>query len=142
MLSYPFGANPVPGYRFIVFLDETVMGFQKVSGMKREVETESYQEGGLNTKLHVFPKRCGGGQTLRLEKGIYGGVGHPFYLVGERISGVMELMVIDNLGKPLKCYLLSGMIVKKWEVAELSAEVNSLLIDHFEVTYEELNVII
>lgn len=142
LLSYPFGINPVPGYRFTVFLNERIMGFRKVSGMVREIETETYREGGLNTKVHVFPKQWGGEQVLKMEKGVYGGVGHPFYLVGERIPGVMELIVMDHYGRPLKCYLFSGLIVKKWEIAELSAESGSLLIDHFEVGYEDFQAVI
>ena len=141
-LSSPFGGNPIPGYRFLVSLNAMIMGFQKVSGMNREVETEIYKEGGLNTKVHVFPKYCSAEQVLRLEKGIYGGVGHPFYLVGEEIPGVLNLIVMDNLGVPLKSYLFSGMIVKKWEITELSAEQNSVLIDHFEISYEEFQVVI
>lgn len=140
-LSYPFSADPIPGYRFIVYLNGLVMGFSKVSGMNREIETEIYREGGLNTKIHVFPKYCGAGQILRLEKGIYGGVGHLFYLVGEEIPGVLNLVVMNNMEMPLKSYVFTGLIVKKWEIGELSAEHNSVLIDHFEISYEEFQVV-
>jgi len=141
-ISYPFGIDPIPGYRFVVYLNGLVMGFQKVSGMVREIETEVYREGGLNTMVHVFPKYCEAQQILRLEKGIYGGVGHLFYMVGCEIPGALNLVVMDNLGRPLKSYLFTGLIVKKWEIGELSAEQNSLLIDHFEISYEEFQVVI
>ena len=140
-LSLPF-IEPIPGYRFIVFLNGLILGFQKVSGLNREVETEVYHEGGLNTKVHVFPKACGGEQVLRMEKGTYGGVEHPFSLVGERLDGALNLIVMDNFGVPLKSYLFMGLIVKKWEVGELSAEQNGLLIDRFEVSYEEFEVVL
>ena len=138
--SYPPNAYPLPGYRFIVFLNELIMGFQKVSGMSREVETEVYREGGLNTSVHIFPKYSSGEHVLRLEKGTYEGVGHPFYMIGEKLTGVLNLIVTDNRGQPLKTYSFSGMIVKKWEIGELSAEQNGILIDRFEISYEDFQV--
>lgn len=139
-LSLPL-ADPLPGYRFIVYLNEMVLGFQKVTGMNREIETFVYHEGGLNTMVHVFPKECTGERILRMEKGAYGGVGHPFCMVGEKLEGNLSLMVMDNFGIPLKSYLFTGLLVKKWEVGELSAEQSGLLIDHFEVCYEDFEVI-
>ncbi len=139
-MSLPF-ANPLPGYRFIVFLNEMVLGFQKVTGIDREIETEVYREGGLNTMVHVFPRACSGERILRMEKGAFGGVGHPFCMVGERLEGNLSLMVLDNLGLPVKSYLFTGLLVKKWEVGELSAEQNSLLIDRFEVCYEDFELL-
>ena len=50
-------------------------------------------------------------------------------------------MVMNNLGKPLKSYLFTGLLVKKWAVGELSAEQSGLLIDRFEVCYEDFEVI-
>ena len=50
-------------------------------------------------------------------------------------------MVMDNLGNPLKSYSFTGLLVKKWEVGELSAEQNSILIDSFEVCYEDFFVV-
>lgn len=100
--------DPLPGYRFNVFLNRDVMGFQRVTGISREIETEVYREGGLNNMVHVFPKACGGERVLRMERGAYGGVGHPFCMVGERIDGNLSLMVLDNQGRPVKKYLLWG----------------------------------
>lgn len=133
--------DPLPGYRFSVYLNEMLLGFQKVTGMNQEIETFVYHEGGLNTMVHVFPKTCTGERVLRMEKGTYGGVCHPFCMVGERIEGNLILMVMNNLGKPLKRYLFTGLLVKKWEVGELSAEQSGLLIDRFEVCYEDFEVL-
>lgn len=138
-LSLPL-KDPLPGYRFNVFLNETVMGFQKVTGIRREIETEVYREGGLNTMVHVFPKACGGERVLRMERGAYGGMGHPFCMVGERLKGNLSLMVLDNQGAPVKKFLFMGLLVKRWEVGELSAEQNTLLIDCFEVCYEDFEL--
>lgn len=139
-LSLPL-ADPLPGYRFNVFLNELVLGFQKVTGISREIETEVYREGGLNTMVHVFPKCCSAERVLRMERGAYGGVSHPFCTVGERLEGNLNLMVLDGLGSPVKKYLFMGLLAKRWEVGELSAEQNILLIDCFEVCYEDFEVL-
>lgn len=139
-LSLPI-MDPIPGYRFIVFLNSIIMGFQKVSGISRQVETEIYHEGGLNTGVHIFPKYCGGERILRMEKGVCIGVEHPFSLIGMRLEGPLNLIVMDNLGIPLKSYLFTGLMLKSWEVGELSAEQNSILTNRFEVSYENFAVI-
>lgn len=141
-MSFPFRTDPIPGYRFIVFLDGLLMGFQKVSGIKREIETEVYREGGLNTRVHVLPKASSGEQKLLMEKGIYSGMEHPFCMVGERLAGSLNLIVMDSMGMPLKSYLFSGILVQQWEVGELRAEENSILLDRFEISYEEFQVVI
>lgn len=132
--------DPIPGYRFTVFLNGMIMGFQKVSGVGREVETEVYHEGGLNTRVHVFPKYCSKEKTLLMEKGACRGAAHPFCLVGDRLKGPLNLIVMDNRGNPLKSYLFTGLTVKAWEVGELSAEQSSILTDRFEVSYEDFEV--
>lgn len=139
-LSLPF-LDPIPGYRFVVFINNFVMGFQKVSGISREVETESYHEGGLNTSIHIFPKYCANERVLRMEKGVCKGAWHPFYKVGSRIEGPLHLIVMGNLGNPLKSYLFTGLVLKSWEVGDLSAEQNSILTDRFEVSYEDFDIL-
>lgn len=139
--SFPRFVNPLPGYRFIVSVNNILMGFQKISGIRRQVETESYQEGGDNIWMHVFPKSCGGEQLLRLEKGIYAGLTNPLCLAGQKIPGALTVMVTDNQGLPLKIYLFMELIVKAWEIGELSADQNGVLINRFEVSYEYFQIV-
>ncbi len=139
-MSFPLG-DPIPGYRFAVYLNGFIMGFQKVTGRGREIETEVYHEGGLNTVLHVFPKAFGGERVLRMEKGAFSGGEHLFSMVGERLDGALNLVVTDNMGNPLKSYMFTGLLVKKWEAGDLSAEQNSVLIEHFEVCYQDFFVV-
>lgn len=134
--------SPIPGFRFAVFFQGSLFGFQKLTGITREVETETYAEGGLNTKIHIFPKAVRGERILRLEKGVFSGLQHPFYIVGEKIDEPLHLVVSDALGVPLKYYMLTGAIVKKWEVGELQAQQNELLIDRFEISYEDMDIVV
>lgn len=139
--SFPSSMDPLPGYRFIVSLNNILMGFQKITGMRSQIETETIQEGGLNTRVHVLPKSCSAEQILRLEKGIYAGQINPLCLVGQKIPGVLNVMVMDNQRKPLKTYLFTELIVKSWEVGEMSADQNGILVDHFEISYEDFQMV-
>ncbi|MCM1100736.1 MAG: phage tail protein [Clostridium sp.] len=139
--AFPYYTDPLPGYRFIVSLNSLLMGFQKITGIGMQAETETYREGGMNSTVHIFPKFCGDGQVLCLEKGIYAGQENPLYPVGCRIPGVLSVMVTDHQGVPAKIYLFSGLIVKSWEIGEMSAEQNGILIDRFEVLYEDFRMV-
>lgn len=138
-LSLPL-TDPIPGYRFVVFLNDIIMGFQKVSGIRRAMETEVYHEGGLNTRVHIFPKSFSSERTLRMEKGICRFLEHPFCISGTRMEGPLTLAVMDNFGIPLKIYLFTGLILKTWEVGELSADQNGILTECFEVSYEDFDI--
>lgn len=134
--------SPLAAFRFRVMLGEIAFGFSKISGLQRERPTVTYQEGGLNDQVHVFPgpvQNCG---TVRLERGAYAGESFPFYLTGERLLLPMRVEVWNplNWNKIDKCYTLTGLIVKKWEAGELDALANTLLIDRFELDYEYLSI--
>lgn len=134
--------DPLVAYNFHVRIETKEFGFSKVSGLQRARETFTYQEGGLNDRVHVLAgpmKSCG---TLRLERGVYFGELVPFYMTGERIDRPMrvELRTFTTKERLAKVYTLTGLVVKKWEVGELDALHNTLLIDRFELDYEYMEV--
>lgn len=134
--------DPLAAFNFRVRIEKQEFGFAKISGLQRARETFTYQEGGLNDRVHVLVgpmKSCG---TLRLERGVYFGELVPFYMTGERIDRPMrvEMRAFTTKERLAKVYTLSGLVVKKWEVGELDAMQNTLLIDRFELDYEYLDV--
>ncbi|MDY6818778.1 MAG: phage tail protein [Halobacteriales archaeon] len=51
-------ADPYLDYRFQVEIDALIVGgFSEVSGIRRELQTEEYQEGGVNHYTHTLPTR-------------------------------------------------------------------------------------
>ena len=49
--------DPYRGFRFRVEIDSLVVGgFSEVSGLHHELETEDYNEGGVNGYAHKLPK--------------------------------------------------------------------------------------
>lgn len=134
--------HPLLSYNFHVFIDKAEFGFSKVSGLQRTSEPVTYQEGGLNDRVHVLPgpvKSCG---ALHLERGAYAGEYFPFYFVGERISCPLRLEIWNNANSRLggKVYTLVGLVVKKFEAGEMDALQNTLLIDRFDIDYEYMQI--
>lgn len=128
----------LPAYQFHVWLGNDEFGFSKLSGLAREIETVTYQEGGLNDRVHVLPgptKNCG---TVRLERGVYNGSSFPLYEIGKRLTVPLriEIWKEDNPRRGGQVISLHGLVIKKWEVGDLDAQTNALLIDRFELSYE------
>lgn len=134
--------DPLAAYRFHIRIGEHEFGFSRLSGLRRTRETITYQEGGLNDRVHVLPgptKSCG---TICLERGVYFGEYFPFYLTGVRLIWPMRVELYSFTPAPLlgKVYTLTGLVVKKWEVGELDALQNAVLIDRFELDYEYMEI--
>lgn len=134
--------EPLAAYQFHVRVGEQEFGFSRVSGLQRERETFQYQEGGLNDRVHLLPGPARNSGVLRLERGAYFGEYFPFYLAGERLGWpvTVEVWTERPEPKPAKVYTLTGVVVKKWEVGDLDAMQNAILIDRFELGYEYLAV--
>ena len=134
--------DPLAAYNFHVLIGDKEFGFSKVSGLQRESEPFTYQEGGLNDRVHVLPgptKSCG---TLHMERGAYAGEYFPFYLVGEKLSVPLRLEIWNEANTKIgkKIYTLSGLVVKKFEAGEMDASQNALLIDRFDLSYEYMGI--
>lgn len=131
----------VSGYRFGVRVGPLLMGFSTISGLSKSLEVETYLEGGRNGIPHIFPKQAANGGTLAMKKGVYKGSEPLFILVGNWIP-LLGIEVYDASGKQtVKFYTLINCLITKWEVGELDAQGNSLLIESFEVAYEQLEVL-
>ena len=141
-METPVRGNPLSAFLFRVRIGKAEFGFSKVSGLQREIETVTYQEGGSNGQVHVFPGAVKNGGTVHLERGSYAGEQFPFYFVGERLKEPMyiEIYSPSDRSKIDKSYTLQGLVVKKWEASEVDAMQNTLHIDRFELSYEYLEV--
>lgn len=134
--------DPLSAFLFRVWIDNEEFGFSKISGLQREIETVTYQEGGLNSQAHIFPGAVKNGGTVHLERGSYAGEQFPFYFVGERLKEPMYIEIYNPYSRSMidKSYILQGLVVKKWEAGELDAMQNALHIDRFDLSYEYLEV--
>lgn len=129
-------------------------GFQEVSGLSMEMETEPYHEGGQNQFTHKLPNGVKGG-TLVLKRGFLAQE-KPLYLWCQQI-------LQGNLNSPIKpatfnLQLLStytpagsaatGDVLKswsflrawptKWELAGFNSEESKVAVESLELSYNSV----
>lgn len=135
--------EPIPGYKFWVFLQAFTLGFSKITNMESSIETEPFHEGGVNHKVHSLNKSITGEKVMVLERGVANrGLATKYltniFKVGNRIYGDIFIMVFGRDQYLGKMYLVNGCTVKKWSISELNALSSELLIERFEITYETI----
>lgn len=137
--------DPLVGYRFLVEVDALVVaGFSGVSGLGMTLETEDYQEGGLNTHAHALPTRASY-EPVTLERGLTestvlwdwarsGRNGHP-----ERKT--VRVFLQDTTGAPTWGWALEGAYPVGWTGPELRADQAAIAVEALELAHTGLSKI-
>ncbi|HEY1050900.1 MAG TPA: phage tail protein [Prosthecobacter sp.] len=130
-------------------------GFQDVSGLGMEMETESYHEGGQNFHRHTLPNGVKGG-TLVLKRGLVS-LEKPLYRWCERIlqgglnspitpaSFNLQLLGARRDASAAGAEALSGDVLKawtflrawptKWSLSSFNATENQVVMETLELSY-------
>ncbi|NOY64100.1 MAG: phage tail protein [Nitrospirae bacterium] len=136
------GERPYPymGFRFLVEIDGiAVARFSEVSGIQVEVETESYEEGGVNDFVHLFPKRTKY-QNIILKRGITDGQElwnwHQEVVRGtfKRKNG--SIILLDSKGEEKWRWNFVQAFPVKWTGPDLKAEGSSVAFESIELVHE------
>ncbi|MBC8546570.1 phage tail protein [Clostridiaceae bacterium NSJ-31] len=138
--------NPLPGYKFKVYIQGVEMGFSKITNMETLVETEPLAEGGVNDYVHSLRKPVTTERTLTLERGMIGvsdmkaltQILMARFSVGQRLPIDMVITISGRSGKLERIYFVHGAVVKKWQCSPLDAMSGSFLVESFELAYETL----
>jgi phage tail-like protein len=148
----PFVGSPPLGFRFgVLFLALGILPnpidilFQKVSGLGASVETIALEEGGQNIYVQQLPKRIQH-EHLVLERGM--AVGSPLViefnvamsLFTFKPSNVL-VTLLDNTRIPIASWLCLKAYPVKWNVSDLDANSNTVVIEYMELAYQRLQVI-
>jgi phage tail-like protein len=114
------------------------MGFQKVSGLSREIGVVEYDEGGYSHTHKLTGKEQGGEVTL--EKGMFANtdleeiykrsLNNPDY----RTTVIIEQL--DKFGKVARSWTLAEAWVSKWEGSELDATSEDVAIESITIQFE------
>ncbi|OYW77877.1 MAG: hypothetical protein B7Z37_01920 [Verrucomicrobia bacterium 12-59-8] len=133
-------------------------GFQEVSGLSVEMETEAYREGGQNLYAHKLPTGGKGG-TLVLKRG-YVSMEQPLYqwcaltLQGGLSTPIkpatLNLQLLTAQSDEASSTGASGGILKswtflsawptKWEVSGFNAKESQILMESLELNYNTVSV--
>ena len=114
------------------------IGFQKVSGLTREIGVVEYDEGGYSHTHKLTGKEQGGEVTL--EKGMFANtdleeiykrsLNSPDY----RTTVIIEQL--DKFGKVARSWTLAEAWVSKWEGSELDATSEDVAIESITIQFE------
>lgn len=137
--------DPYPGFRFHVEIDSLfVAGFSEVTGLEVEVETEEYEEGGVNHHTHVLPKRVSY-SNVTLKRGL---TDFPQFTrwIDEAIRGPAErktghIFLQDASGRIGRGWEFVDGYPVRWEGPDLAADQASVAIESLEIAHQGLNQI-
>ena len=135
--------EPVPGYKFQVFINNIRLGFSRVTNIEESIETEPFQEGGVNDRVYSLRRPISAERTLVFERGLADrslvtDLLTLRFAVGQRIPQDILILVGGRSGAIATLYQVHGAVVKKWSVNDLDAMNSQVLIERFEVAYETL----
>lgn len=137
--------DPYGSYRFTVEIDSLIVGgFSEVSGLERELETEEYDEGGVDRYTHSFPDRMSY-PNLTLKRGMTDSAVFWNWLRGVEY-GVVErrdgrILLMDSRGREVWGWSFREAYPVKWTGPELRADESTVAIETVELTHKGLSTV-
>jgi phage tail-like protein len=134
-------ADPYLGYRFGIEIEGLIVGgFSEVSGLQVVVETEDYQEGGVNDYTHKLPKAINY-PSLVLKRGI---TDADVLWKWQRSIGklrtkierkTVRIILLDGEGREKISWRCLHAYPVKWTGPELNASRNSVAFETLELAH-------
>lgn len=137
------GHDPYMSYNFIVEVGGVVVGgFSEVSGLSSEIELESYQEGGLNSYVHQFPKHTTY-PNLVLSRGLVNI--DLFYIwysatsqgLIQQLNGTILLLNSEQI--PVMWWIFKKAYPVKWEGPQLNASSDEIAVEKIELVHQGIS---
>ena len=137
------GHDPFMSYNFAVEIGGVVVGgFSEVSGLSSEIELESYQEGGLNSYVHKFPKHTTY-PNLVLSRGLINI--DLFYIWYQATNqGLIQqlngtVIVLNNQQIPVMWWTFKKAYPVKWEGPQLNASNDEIAVEKIELVHQGIS---
>lgn len=129
-------------FRFLVELDGLIVaGFSDVTGLDVQIETEEYQEGGLNELVHQLPKGTRSSKLV-LKRGITDSdvlwKWQQEIIDGEINRKTIRIVLLDTEGHEKLHWLCSDAHPVRWTGPELQGTGNSVAIESLELVYASI----
>jgi len=132
--------DPYLSFRFRVEVGNLIVAnVSEVSGLQMEVETESYEEGGVNDFIHNFPKRTKY-QPLVLKRGITD-LDDLWSWYKDVRTGTIErkniaVILMDSTESDKWRWTFQGAYPVKWTGPELKADSNTVAFESVELVHQ------
>lgn len=148
------GDYPPPAFQFKVVLSATAgladSGFQEVSGIGSEIDTEEYVEGGENRYVHNLPKAVKH-PKLVLKRGV-AKLSSPLVIWCKSVFEAdfmlpivpMPILVylVDENNLPCRIWSFANAYPVNWDVETLNSTKNEVAIEKIELRYNYANRIL
>ena len=134
--------DPYFGYRFLVELDSLVVaGFSEVSGLEVRLETEDYQEGGVNTHTRKLPKRVAS-PNVTLRRGLTDSTALWKWIDAARNREIQRrngrIILLDSTGRETWGWEFVDAYPVRWSGPDLRGDGNAVAVETLELTHEGL----
>lgn len=136
---------PPVGFHFIVAFElfpqsPLDVGFQEVSGLTVDVETEQYKEGGENRFVHQLPVRAKF-EDLVLKRGLLTASGIILWCqeaINNFIFKPINILVSlqDENHVPVYSWYIINAFPKKWSVSNFNAQESSVVVESLTLGYQ------
>ncbi len=117
--------------------------FARISGLGRELQVTTLQEGGDNLGNVYLPERVQHG-SLVLERGVMPVT--PVTTLFDQVLGQFQstylnvvILLLDGRGQPMCGWTLTNALPVKWQTGPLDASGSAVLIDTLELAYHQLH---
>lgn len=135
--------DPYMAFNFIVEIDGLlVAGFSEVSGLESQIQTEEYQEGGVNHFVHKLP-----GPTfypnLILSRGLT--LDNQLWQWYEDVTQGMiqrkngSILLLNQLSVPVLWWNVRNAYPVRWSGPTLNAATDAIAIESLELAHEGLS---
>ncbi len=113
--------------------------FQTVSGLSVEYDMEEFKEGGENRFVHKLPVRTKYADMV-LKRGMLTDSEVIDWCLKafrdrEFEPATVTVILMNEKGEPLRTWKVAHAIPKKWQVSDLNANENAVVIETLELTY-------
>ncbi len=134
--------DPYANFRYTVEFDSLIVGgFSRVQGLGVEIETEEYEEGGMNATTHVMPKRFSY-PNVTLQRGLTDEDGFWEWIKqakhGEAKRQTVRIILLDATGAEARGWELTEAYPVKWEGPELTGDRGQVAVETIELAHEGL----
>lgn len=121
---------------------EPVGGFSEVGGLEIEIETEEYEEGGVNHRPHVLPTRGSYG-NVTLQRGLtdeavlWGWVRDATRGIAERKT--VRVVMQDREGNETIGWQFDETLPVRWSGPDLAAQDGQVAMEELELAYNRVS---
>lgn len=118
--------------------------FQEVTGISRELEVITVNEGGENRFSHKLPGRATYPNLilkrgLLLDTAIRKWCKDAIYEMDIHPTTIW-VKLLNNKHEPLQTYTFHNVWPKKWSASDLQSDSNSIMIESLELCYQYFNI--